>query len=110
MQAMTSSAKKCVNAPCHATPKSVVQPHKVALLKRLNRIEGQVRGIAKMIENDRYCVDVLTQVSAIKSALDAVGMQILEDHTKGCVQNAVKSGNGEQEIAKLLDIVRKFTR
>jgi len=107
---MTSSAKNRVSAPCHVTPRSVVQPHKDALLKRLNRIEGQVRGIAKMIEGDRYCVDVLTQVSAIKSALDAVGMQILEDHTKGCVQNAVKSGNGEQEITELLDIVRKFTR
>ena len=107
---MTSSARKSNSAPCHAAPKTVVQPHKDALLKRLNRIEGQVRGIAKMVESDRYCVDVLTQISAIKSALESVGMQILEDHTKGCVQNAVKSGNGEQEIAELLGIVRKFTR
>ena len=88
----------------------MVQPHKNGLLKRLNRIEGQVRGIAKMIESDRYCVDILTQVSAIKSALDAVGMQLLEDHTKGCVQNALKSGHGEQEISELMEIVRKLVR
>ena len=106
---MTSSTKPG-STPCHASPKLVVQPHKDALLKRLNRIEGQVRGIAKMIESDRYCVDVLTQVSAIKSALDAVGLQLLEDHTRGCVQNAVQSGNGGQEITELLNIMRKLMR
>ena len=89
---------KAPRAPHHAAqechPKHVVQPHKAALLKRLNRIEGQVRGIASMIEQDRYCVDVLTQIAAIHSALDAVAMQLLEDHTRGCVQAAIKSGRG----------------
>ena len=107
---MTSSANKPDSAPCHNTPTTVVQPHKVALLKRMKRIEGQVRGVAKMIESDRYCVDVLTQISAIKSAINSVGFQILEDHTKGCVKNAVTSSNGDQELTELLDIVRKFTR
>ena len=107
---MKLSPENAPGAPCHCEPKSVVQPHKNTLLKRLNRIEGQVRGVAKMIESDRYCVDILTQLSAIKSALDAVGMHILEDHTKGCVQNAVKSGNGEQELSELMAIVRKFVR
>lgn len=107
---MTSSVNKPDSAACHNAPASVVQPHKIALLKRLNRIEGQVRGVAKMIESDRYCVDVLIQISAIKSAINSVGMQILEDHTKGCVKNAVTSGNGDQEVTELLDIVRKFTR
>ena len=93
---------------CH--PKQVVQPHKAALLKRLNRIAGQVRGISSMIEQDRYCVDILTQVSAIHSALDAVSMQLLRDHTQGCVQAAIKSGNGKPAIDELLQVVQKFTR
>ncbi|MCX7144260.1 MAG: metal-sensitive transcriptional regulator, partial [Proteobacteria bacterium] len=58
----------------------MVQPNKAALLKRLNRIEGQTRGVAKMVEEDRYCVDVLTQISAIQSALDALALQLLESH------------------------------
>jgi DNA-binding FrmR family transcriptional regulator len=94
---------------CHR-PKSVVQPHKAALLKRLARIEGQVRGVARMIEEDRYCVDVLTQLAALRSALDAVGLQLLEDHTHGCVQGAVRSGEGEAAIAELMEVVRKFAR
>ncbi|TCV90420.1 metal-sensitive transcriptional regulator [Sulfurirhabdus autotrophica] len=107
---MKSSAKTVSKPVCHSEPKNVVQPHKNALLKRLNRIEGQVRGISKMVEGDRYCIDILTQISAIKSALNAVGMQLLEDHTKGCVQNAIKSGNGDDELAELLTIVRQFVR
>jgi len=87
-----------------------VQPHKAALLRRLNRIAGQVRGISSMIEQDRYCVDILTQISAIHSALDAVSMQLLGDHTQGCVQAAIKSGNGKPAIDELLQVVRKFTR
>lgn len=79
-------------------------------MKRLNRIEGQVRGVARMIEEDRYCVDILTQISALRSALDAVAMQLLEDHTQGCVKNAIRSGDGEASIAELMDVVRKFAR
>lgn len=100
--------------PCcqqdHPSQRTVVQPHKAELLKRLNRLEGQIRGVARMIEGDRYCVDVLTQVSAVKSALDAVAMQLLEDHTRGCVHNAIRSGQGEREIGELLELVRRFTR
>ena len=87
-----------------------MQPHKKPLLKRLNRIEGQVRGIAQMVQDDRYCVDVLTQVAAIQSALDAVGLQLLEDHTRGCVAAAVKADRGEQAIAELMTAVRRFAR
>lgn len=87
-----------------------MQPHKAALLKRLNRIEGQVRGIAQMVQDDRYCVDVLTQVAAIQSALDAVGLQLLEDHTRGCVAAAVKADGGKQAIAELMAAVRRFAR
>lgn len=89
---------------------SVVQPHKAALMKRLNRIEGQVRGVAKMVEEDRYCVEVLTQVSAIQSALDALALQLLESHTKGCVRSAIESGNGAAAIDELMTVVRRFGR
>ena len=94
-----------------ATPgKAVAQPHRQTLLRRLTRVEGQVRGIARMIEQQRYCVDVLTQVAAVHAALDAVAMQLLEDHTRGCVQTAVRSGRGEQSIDELMAVVRKLTR
>jgi DNA-binding FrmR family transcriptional regulator len=93
-----------------AAAKRVVQPHKTALLNRLNRIEGQVRGITRMVDEDRYCVDVLTQIAAVKSALDAVSLQLLKDHTHGCVQGAIQSGNGDDAIDELLQVVRKLVR
>jgi len=97
-------------APGHHAHHAVVQPNKPTLLKRLNRIEGQVRGIAKMVEEDRYCVDVVTQISAIQSALKALAMQLLENHTKGCVRAAVRSGNGEAAVDELMTVVRRFGR
>ena len=93
-----------------ARRKTVAQPHRRTLLQRLTRVEGQVRGIARMIEQQRYCVDVLTQVTAVHAALDAVTTQLLEDHTRGCVQTAIKSGRGEQAIVELMTIVRKLAR
>ncbi len=95
-------------ADCHAP--RVVQPHQQQLLKRLNRIAGQVRGVAQMITDDRYCVDVLTQVAALQSALDAVALQLLEDHTRGCVAAAIRSEGGDQAIAELMTVVRRFAR
>lgn len=99
-------AAECEHHGAH----TVVQPKKPALLKRLNRIEGQVRGVAKMVEEDRYCVDVLTQISAIQSALDALGLQLLESHTKGCVRSAIQSGDGDAAIDELLTVVKRFGR
>ena len=81
-----------------------------ALAKRLNRIEGQVRGIGRMIDDDRYCVDILTQVSAVQSALDALALKLLEHHLHGCVSHAVASGNGEHAIDEALSVIRKFGR
>ncbi len=88
----------------------VARPDGALLVKRLNRIEGQVRGIARMIEADRYCVDVLNQVSAVQAALDALSLQLLEHHLHGCVQHAVKSGDGDHAIAEALGVIRKFAR
>ena len=90
----------------------VTQPDKAALTRRLNRIEGQVRGITNMVEEDRYCVDILTQLAAVKSALDAVAMQLLENHATGCVQKAIKSAKGGKAgkgaIDEMLAVVKKL--
>ena len=101
-----SEAKKCEHHSHH----SVVQPNKSALLKRLNRIEGQARGVAKMVEEDRYCVDILTQIAAIQSALDGLAMQLLASHTNGCVRSAIKSGDGDAAVDELMSLVKRFAR
>jgi CsoR family transcriptional regulator, copper-sensing transcriptional repressor len=80
------------------------------LARRVNRIEGQVRGVGNMIEDDRYCIDVLTQVSAVQSALDALALQLLQHHLRHCVQHAVKSGDGDHAMAEALAVIRKFAR
>ena len=104
-----AEAKKCEHHS-HHEHHSVVQPNKPALLKRLNRIEGQARGIAKMVEEDRYCVDILTQIAAIQSALDALAMQLLASHTNGCVRTAIKSGDGDAAVDELMGLVKRFAR
>jgi len=91
-------------------PHAVVQPDKAALLRRFNRIEGQARGVAKMVEEGRHCVDVLTQIAAIQSALDALAMQLLVSHTNGCVRSAIQSGDGEAAVDELMNLVKRFAR
>lgn len=71
---------------------------KVAVLKRLKRIEGQVRGLTRMVEDDTYCIDVLTQVSATTKALEAVALKLLDEHLAHCVVNAAKAGGDEADI------------
>ena len=93
----------------HAHP-LVAHTDGAALTKRINRIEGQVRGIGKMLAEDRYCIDVLTQVSAVQAALDALALQLLEHHLHGCVQHAVKSGDGDRAIDEAMTVIRKFAR
>ncbi|MCR6096163.1 metal-sensing transcriptional repressor [Salipaludibacillus agaradhaerens] len=83
---------------------------KKQLNQRLKRIEGQVRGIQKMIEEDRYCVDILVQVSAVNAALKKVGYNLLEDHTRGCVTNAVRHGDGDETIDELMKVIQQFTK
>jgi DNA-binding FrmR family transcriptional regulator len=77
--------------------------------KRLRRIEGQVRGVAKMIEDDKYCIDVLTQISAVNSALQSVALGLLEDHLSHCVSDAVAAG-GEEADAKLAEASAAIAR
>jgi CsoR family transcriptional regulator, copper-sensing transcriptional repressor len=86
---------------------------KGALGKRLRRIEGQVRGIERMVDDDRYCMDVLTQIAAVTKALDAVALEVLDDHVKHCVAGALESGDERQAAAKrdeLLAAVQRFAR
>jgi CsoR family transcriptional regulator, copper-sensing transcriptional repressor len=75
---------------------------------RLNRVEGQVRGVQRMVEEDRYCIDVLTQVNAIKAALDKVALALLDDHIGHCVADAVRSGKGEAKLEELTVAMSRF--
>ena len=86
---------------------------KDALVKRLHRIEGQVRGIERMVEDERYCIDILTQLSAVATALDAVGLKLLDDHVRHCVAGALASGDPEEsatKTAELLEAIQRFTK
>ena len=88
-------------------------PHKEQLLKRLARVEGQVRGISRMIEDDRYCIDILTQLGAVSTALEAVALKVLEEHVQHCVAGALASGDEAEAATKsreLLDAVHRFAR
>lgn len=82
------------------------------ILRRLSRVEGQVRGIKRMIEEDAYCIDVLTQLAAISKALDAVGLRVLADHTDHCVRGAIERGGKEADakVDELLQAVERFAR
>lgn len=80
------------------------------LIKRLKRVEGQVRGIQKMIEEDRYCVDILVQMSAIESAMKQVGYAVTERHMKLCVSDAIKDGNGDASIDELMKVLKQFNK
>jgi DNA-binding FrmR family transcriptional regulator len=86
---------------------------KDVIVKRLHRIEGQVRGIERMVEDDRYCIDILTQISAVTTALESVAFRILDDHVNHCVTGALASGDpqvAEEKSRELLDAVHRFSR
>jgi DNA-binding FrmR family transcriptional regulator len=86
---------------------------KQALVNRLHRIEGQVRGIERMVEDDRYCIDILTQISAVSTALDSLALQLLDGHVKHCVADAMASGDEaeiETKTSELLAAVQRFTK
>jgi DNA-binding FrmR family transcriptional regulator len=85
---------------------------KDANLKRLRRIEGQVRGLQKMLEEDRYCADVLTQISSVQEALRGVGRELMRNHLKHCASSAIKAGDAEAEAMydELVDLMYKHNR
>jgi DNA-binding FrmR family transcriptional regulator len=86
---------------------------KAALVTRLHRVEGQVRGIEKMVDEDRYCVDILTQISAATTALESLALQILDQHIRHCVAGALATGDeadAKQKTDELLQAVQRFAR
>ncbi|MGK2935819.1 MAG: metal-sensitive transcriptional regulator [Gemmatimonadaceae bacterium] len=90
-----------------------VDPYaKIRNLKRLRRIEGQVRGLHRMIEEDRYCADIMTQISSVNEALRGVGRELMRNHLKHCAASAIQAGESEAEAMydELLDLMHRFNR
>ena len=86
---------------------------KPELIRRLHRIEGQVRGIERMLEDDRYCIDVLTQIAAVNTALESLALRVLDGHVKHCVSDALASGDPDaagEKSRELLDAVQRFVK
>jgi CsoR family transcriptional regulator, copper-sensing transcriptional repressor len=86
---------------------------KASVQKRLGRIEGQVRGLSKMVDEDRYCIDIVTQISAVRAALRRVEEEILRDHVGHCVEHAIASGNKadqRQKITELMEVIGRSDR
>ena len=86
---------------------------RASVLKRLSRVGGQVGGIARMVENDRYCIDVVTQISAVRAALRRIEEEVLEDHVGHCVEAAIRSGDREDQrrkVAELMEVVARAGR
>jgi CsoR family transcriptional regulator, copper-sensing transcriptional repressor len=75
---------------------------KEQLLARLSRVEGQVRGVARMVEDERYCIDVLTQISAIRAALDKVALSLVDDHARNCLDEANRAGKRDEQLDELM--------
>jgi DNA-binding FrmR family transcriptional regulator len=83
------------------------------VLKRLQRIEGQVRGLARMVEGDRYCIDVVTQISAVRAALRRAEEEVLKDHVAHCVEHAIATGDKREQrkkVAELMDVLERAER
>jgi DNA-binding FrmR family transcriptional regulator len=94
-------------------PKHSKTGQKESTLKRLSRIEGQVRGLARMLEEDRYCIDVVTQIGAVRAALRRVEEEILRDHVAHCVEHAIASGDKSDQrrkVAELMDVMARAGR
>jgi len=86
---------------------------KTSVKKRLNRIEGQVRGLARMVDEDRYCIDIVTQIAAVRAALRRVEETVLEDHVAHCVEEAIRSGSADaqrQKVAELMAVLGRADR
>lgn len=82
--------------------------NKKDLLDRLRRIEGQTRGLQRMVEEDQYCIDILTQVNSVLAALKGVGMGLLDDHVRHCVRESIEQGSGDEKVEELMAAVGRF--
>ncbi len=83
---------------------------KASCLKRLNRIEGQVRGLSRMVEDDRYCIDIVTQIAAVRAALRRTEEEILRDHVAHCVEQAIVSGSRAEQQRKITELMEVVSR
>jgi len=83
---------------------------KTALVSRLHKIEGQVRGLARMVESDEYCIDILTQIASARSALENLGMVLLQQHVEGCVRDSLKPDTGPERVEELIAAVNRFIK
>lgn len=99
----------CYQEVCHHGVHGSYQENKKKIIDGLSRVEGQVRGIKRMVSEERYCVDVLNQVAAARMALARLAMLILEDHTKGCVSTAImQEESAESAIEELMGVIKKL--
>lgn len=89
-----------------AEPRTTEEKRRI--INRLKRVEGQVRGLQQMIETDRYCIDILIQLSAAQAALQKIGFSVLERHTKSCVTKAIAQGNGSESVNELIAVLKQF--
>ena len=80
------------------------------MLARLRRIEGQTRGLQRMIEEDKYCIDIITQVSSVQAALEKVTLMLIENHMKGCLVEAVQQGKGDEKIGEVMSVLRRYAK
>jgi DNA-binding FrmR family transcriptional regulator len=97
-------------ATTETAPSRGYSPTKDQLIKRLRRLEGQVRGVERMVEEDRYCIDVITQISAIQAALDKVALGLLSDHAEHCVVHGRAAATPEENVEELMGAVARLMR
>ena len=103
----TSTARRPAPAPDPSHFRHSYSKDTAQLMRRLSRMEGQVRGIARMIEREEYCVDILQQTAALRAAVDALSVMVLEDHVQGCVRTAAERGEADQYVDEVIDVVRR---
>ena len=104
---MPATSSRPAAQPAPANFRHSYSKDKAGLMRRLSRMEGQVRGIARMIEREEYCVDILQQTAALRAAVDSLAVLVLEDHVTGCVRTAAEQGDAERYIDEVVDVVRR---
>jgi len=102
-----TEGRRPVAPPDPSTFRHSYSKDKAQLIRRLSRMEGQVRGISRMIEREEYCVDILQQTAALRAAVDSLSIVVLEDHVGGCVRTAAEQGVADEYIDEVIDVVRR---
>ena len=101
------SASRTEPAAPAETSRHSYSKDRAQLLRRLSRMEGQVRGVARMIEREEYCIDILQQTAALRAAVDAVSLMLMEDHVAGCLATAVRTGEAQTYTEEVMEVVRR---